>query len=432
MNVAADFDDMMRDQGGEAVRRALAAATWADDGRAPFRGPQDEPEAVRFTPTPFVWRDPSTIPRREFLYGFELRRKQMSGKVAPGGAGKTTYTIGRAICMAAGLDLMGHRVWNGPHRVWLWNLEDEREEIEKTVHAFLKLWNLSHADLGGRLWFDGSDSLSSRLMKIATTDGTGGCRINRPVVKAVIDAMRDNGIDYLDVDPFVSSHSVDENDNNAIDEVSKQWCQIARETNAAIGLTHHVRKPNGVALTAHDARGASSMVNAARSCLVFQGMTKEVSEEFRIEECDRRSYFSVLDDKNNKAPPASRAEWYRFVGVGLGNGNDRGPEDNIGAIERWTPPDTFGGVTARQLLNVQRLVEARPEEARKHPKAQAWVGKLVAHVLGRSLDDPAERRVIEKMISTWCSNGALRTAERQNTKREIVEYVEVGAWATVE
>src|SRR3546814_8548425 len=57
-------------------------------------------------------------------------------------------------------------------------------------------------------------------------------------------------------------------------------------------------------------------------------MNKEVAQEFQIPECDRKRFFSVYDDKNNKAPAASRAEWYEFVGIGLGNGDDTGPEDN--------------------------------------------------------------------------------------------------------
>jgi hypothetical protein len=181
-----------------------------------------------------------------------------------------------------------------------------------------------------------------------------------------------------------------------------------------------------------DARGAGAMINAARSVLVLQRMGKDTAQEFRIPECDRRRYFSVFDDKNNKAPSAAQAEWYEFVGVGLGNGDDTGPEDNIGALQRWQAPDAFGGVSARQLWNIQNQVEGRPADCRKHPKSRGWVGKLVAHVLGVSLDEEGEARRIEKMVSIWCSNGALRTVERQNEKREMVEYVEVGTWAIVE
>jgi hypothetical protein len=429
MNVALDFEDIERDHGSDAVRNALDAAAWA--------WPQhDEPSGdtrLKLAATPFQWRDPASIPRRQFLYGFELRRRQLSALVAPGAAGKTTFKVGRALCMVTGRDLLGHRVWNGPHRVWLWNLEDEMEEVERTVHAFLKLWNLTPADLGDRLFIDGADSVGSRSLKLATNQGAGGHTICRPVSDALVAELKARRIDYLDVDPFVSSHSVDENDNGAIDAVSKEWVRIASDADCAIGLAHHVRKPSGTAeASAFDARGAVAMINAARSVLVFQKMTKEVAQEFRIEECDRKRFFSVYDDKNNKAPPAARAEWYEFVGVGLGNGDDTGPEDNIGAIQRWQAPDVFGGVSARQLLNVQNQVQARPAESRKHPKARGWVGKLVAHVLGRTLDEEGESRRIEKMIDTWCANGALRTVERQNEKREMVEYVEVGQWVILD
>src|SRR3546814_2606501 len=60
---------------------------------------------------------------------------------------------------------------------------------------------------------------------------------------ALVDEMKDRGIDHLDVDPFVSSHSVEENDNGAIDAVAKEWVSIAQQTRAAVSLTHHVRKP---------------------------------------------------------------------------------------------------------------------------------------------------------------------------------------------
>lgn len=95
-------------------------------------------------------------------------------------------------------------------------------------------------------------------------------------------------------------------------------------------------------------------------------------------------------------------------------------------MQRWEAPDTFGGVSARQLLNIQRLVGETPDKARKHQKSPLWVGKLVAHVLGRSTDDPGDVKIINKMVGTWCANGALRTVDRANAKREIVEYIEVG------
>lgn len=426
MNVGYDFDDMIREQGDAAVRQALDSSSW------PW---PEEPAAYEASAraavaaTPFTWRAPYTIPRRQFLYGYELRRRQLSAVVAPGAAGKTTLKVGRALCMVTGRDLLGHRVWNGPHRVWLWNLEDEIEEIEKTVHAFMKLWDLTPHDLGDRLYIDGVDSLASPRLKLAVADRIGGVTLQRPVSEELISELTARRIDYLDVDPFVSSHSVDENDNGAIDAVSKEWVRIAQEANCAVGLAHHVRKSQGVEASAFDARGAVSMINAARSVLVFQKMSRETAQEFGIAECDRKGFFSVYDDKNNKAPPAARSEWYEFVSVGLGNGDATGPEDSIGAVQRWEAPNTFGGVSARQLLSIQRLIDASPDKARKHSEARLWVGKLIAHVLDRNLDNPGEKQAIKKMILTWCGNGALRSVERSDDHGETREYVEVGAWA---
>lgn len=429
--MARDFDDVAREDGADAVRAALDAATFPGPDFAPF--PDEHEDKRTFTAEPFVWRDPASIPRRQFLYGFELRRKQISATVAPGAAGKTTLKIGRAICMALGRDILGHRVWNGPHRVWLWNLEDEREECEKIVCAFLKLWDIDPTDLGDRLLLNGADSIGAHGLKLAVEDNFGGIKLQRPVSEALIEELKRLKIDYLDVDPFVSSHAVDENSNQAIDAVSKEWLRIAHEANCAIGLAHHLRKTQAAEFTAQDARGAGAMINAARSCLVLQRMSKETAEEFGIEACDRKRYFSVYDDKNNKAPPALKAEWYEFVGIGLGNadvGSD-GPEDNIGAVQRWYAPDAFGGVTARQLYNIQRIIDENPMKARKHSKAREWVGKIVAHVLDRNLDDQGEARRIEMMIRTWLSNGALRTVEKMDETRQPREFIEVGHWAEI-
>lgn len=429
MKVARDFEDDEREFGGAAVREALSLAEWPWV-EPPVAVPVDDRLVVE--PTPFTWRDPASIPRRQFLYGFELRRKQLSAVVAPGAAGKTTLKVGRALCMATGKEYLGHRVWNGPHRVWLWNLEDEMEEVEKTVHAFLKLWNLTPADLADRLYIDGVDSVSSRQMKLAVEDKAGGYTIRRPVSEALIEALKARRIDYLDIDPFVSSHSVNENDNGAIDAVSKEWVRIAHEADCAVSLAHHVRKPNGTEASAYDARGAVSMINAARSVLVFQKMTKEVAQELQVPECDRKRYFSVYDDKNNKAPAARSAEWYEFCGIGLGNGDDTGPEDNIGALKRWEAPNTFAGVKARQLRLIQEQIDANPDRCRKHSESNQWVGKLVALVLDRNLNDSGEKQAIKKMVLTWLATGALKVVERPDKNREFREFVDVGEWAVVE
>jgi hypothetical protein len=433
VSVARDFDDIERDLGGEAVREALNNARYVGPmADVPPYG-DDAPERPKLAALPFVYRDPATIKRREWLYGFELRRRQVSAIIAPGAAGKTTFQVGRAICMATGKSFFGHRSWEGPLNVWLWNLEDEQEEVEKIVHAFLKLWNIHPDDLDGRLFLNGADSAGASSFKIAVESDFGGFKIQRPVVEALTEELRAKKIDYLGVDPFVSSHAVDENKNQAIDAVAKEWLSVAREADCAISLAHHLRKTSSVEFTAQDARGAGAMINAARSCLIFQRMSAEEAKTLQVPACDRKSYFKVYDDKNNKAPPAAKAEWYQFQSIGLGNagvGSD-GPEDQIGALQRWNAPDLFAGVTARQLLNIQEAINNDPDNCRKHSASNRWVGKKIAWVLDMNIDNEGDVERIKEMLKAWLDTGALRTVERQTEKREMAPFVEVGSWATV-
>jgi hypothetical protein len=50
-----------------------------------------------------------------------------------------------------------------------------------------------------------------------------GAKIAAPVVEAVTKTIIDNHIDVVDIDPFVSSHRVSENDNTSIERVAKTW-----------------------------------------------------------------------------------------------------------------------------------------------------------------------------------------------------------------
>src|SRR4051794_11876188 len=54
-------------------------------------------------------------------------------------------------------------------------------------------------------------------------------------------------------------------------KVVRQWARIAQETDCAVELVHHVRKSGGGhEPTADDARGASALVNAARSVRILR------------------------------------------------------------------------------------------------------------------------------------------------------------------
>ena len=105
------------------------------------------------TATQFVCRDPILIPPRDWVYGRHLIRKNISVTVAPGGVGKSSLTIVQALELASGRQLLGHWI-AGPMNVWLFNLEDERTELERRIAAAMMHYGLAKEDIGDRLFVD--------------------------------------------------------------------------------------------------------------------------------------------------------------------------------------------------------------------------------------------------------------------------------------
>lgn len=385
-------------------------------------------EPVTVVATPYIWRDPTTIKPREWVYGRSIQRGHLRAVVAQGAAGKTILSVGEALAMVTGRNLLGQEVPGGPKRVWLWNLEDDAEELSRIIQAACKHWGITAADIGGRLFVD--SALDGAILKLATSTGAEGFTINRPLVDALTDEMKGRGIDYLHVDPFVSSHSANESDNMEIDAIAKEWALVGKNADAGIGLAHHVSKAGAAEATALSARGAVALVNACRSVLVLNRMGEDEAKRYGIEEERRRRYFRTYDDKNNRAPPSDASDWFQMLSVSLGNGQTEDGGDNMGVVVPWSPPDAFENVTADHLYRVQCIVD-QAEDVRFDAQANCWVGKIVANVLNLSADsnDKGDRAKINAVLRTWFANGALVKVDGKDKKSNPRTFVEVGVWA---
>lgn len=429
MSVARDFEDDERDFGGAAVRAALDAARWPGPEIPAYPDQQVSAAStdVSVSATSYRWRDPETLPRRPWIYGHHHMRGQVGGKFAPGATGKTTHEIGTCLSMVTGRGFLGPKVWGGPKRVWLWNLEDNGDELARIIQGTAKHWNITEADIGGRLFVD--SGLEGATLTLAKQTGFEGLVINEPLVGALVKELRAREIDYLSVDPFVSSHSVEENDNGAIDAVVKKWAYVAQAANCAISLTHHVNKQAKPGeITSDAARGASSLVAACRSALVLNRMTVEEAKGFGIKDEERRRYFRVYDDKNNRAPPASKSEWFHLVSVDLGNaGEDGFPPDTVGVVTPWTPPDAFEGIEVEHLTAVQSLIHQRGQ-VRANSQSNRWVGLIVAEVLSLDAKDEADRKRINSIVRQWIINGSLKEVMHPDKNGDPRPFIEVGRW----
>jgi hypothetical protein len=366
-------------------------------------------------PTEFVWRDPSTIPPRPWLYGRHLIRKQVSVTVAPGGVGKSSLTICEALAMASGRELLGDWTADGL-KVWIYNLEDTRDELERRIIAAMQHHAVAPQEVNGRLYVD-----TGRERALSTAIQTrDGIQIIKPEMEALAQEIAAREIDVLVIDPFVSSHQVSENDNGAIDLVAKEWARLADHCNCAIELVHHTRKTNGEEATTESARGATALLGAARSGRVLNKMSDDLKAEAGVQD-DPATYFAITRDKANLAPVGKR-EWRRMASVHLTNG------DSVGVAEVWEWPDTFDGVTVKDLLAVQHAFEG------KNPRysdqaGDDWAGCIVADVLG--MDATADRKRVKRIIETWIKNGALVKVKVRGDDRKERPCLEVGEWATV-
>lgn len=376
----------------------------------------DTPAERLVKATPFLWRPTAEIPKRQWLYGKHLLRKFVSLDVAAGGVGKSSLKIGELLAMASGRDLYDKGLPEGALNVWMWNLEDPHDEIERRIHATAQRFQVTPEDVDGRMHVD---SGRDQPLVIATESPTG-TMIAKPVVEALIAEMLERKIDVLIVDPFISSHAVSENDNNAIDIVAREWNVIAERTGAAINLVHHVRKQNGESATADSARGASALIGKARSVLVYNRMTDEEAKTLGVDEQDRRFFFRVDNDKANLAPPEA-GDWYRMNNHDLENG------DSVGVACAWTPPELFDGMTSRHLYAVQRAVSEGDWRENVQSK-DAWVGVPIAAALMLDLDDEKDRKKVLRMLKAWLKEGALEVVEKEDKQRRPRKFVVVGKW----
>lgn len=386
-------------------------------GRRAARNSRQKAEPTKISATPFIMPKVADIPPRPWIMGRWLMRETVTTVIAPGGTGKSALMVAAALSLASGKNLMGQTIWGFPKHVWLWNLEDDGDELARQVAACCQHHGLSDEDYVDRLFVNDAGS------ELCTaTKERDGLIIHEPVYAAIVQEIRAYRIDVLIVDPFVSSHRAEENDNGQIDAIAKQWASIARETHCSIVLVHHSRKLGGQQVDAEAARGASALGNAARSVLVLNRMDQKEFVRLGISEEDRSSYVRVSNDKSNRAP-AEKADWYRKISVRLANGGPEGG-DSVVAIERWAPPEI--AAIFDDAIRAKIQAEISLGEWRAHISADNWAGKAVAKVIGADISIPAEKRRAAVLLKDMLAKGQLGTAQRKDASRKWRNFVIVG------
>ncbi|RWD55389.1 MAG: recombinase RecA [Mesorhizobium sp.] len=372
------------------------------------------------TATEWQWIDPTTIQPRQWIYGHHYIRKYVSVTVSPGGVGKTAKGIVEALSMVTGRELLGEQVHERV-RVWLLN-EDPREELDRRIAAACKYYDIRPGEIAGRLFvnsFRDQEFITAKQTKSETV-------IMAPFRHGLEAEIKRKGIDVMIVDPFVSTHAVVENDNMAIDLVIKQfWAPVIEKTGIAAELIHHSKKLGGNEVNAESARGAGSLIGAARSAIALNGMTVDEANKANVE--SRHVHFRATDAKANMAPKSEKSRWYKIESVDLANATIDRPADHVGVVTAWRWPDVMQGMTAADLLAVQKVINAG--SYKDSSQARNWAGYAVAAALGLDVDDDKDKARIKQMLKSWKENGALKVETKEDENRKERPFIIVGDWA---
>ena len=368
---------------------------------------------------PYPCRDPKHIPPREWIYGYQLLAGTVACLIAPGGSGKSTWLVSTLLSIATGRSLLGKRVWGGAQPVWIWNLEDDENELSRLIEAARWHHGITESDIGERLFVNTGMGGSSLCTAVKDRNGV---KLLMPVYEAIAAELLRRGIKVLSIDPFISSHAIEENANSEVDMVVKAWSRVANATGCCIILSHHTNKASGGEVSTNSARGASALTNAARSVLAINRMTAKEAQAMGVADEERQRYVTVADDKHNRAP-AEKADWFKIASIDLGNATLERAGDQVGVMTRWNPPTSHSSWTSAQIEKIKQA--ARDGQYRKSQQAGDWFGHQLAEIMG--MNPHTDQRGLNRQIEILIDQGHLKVERRSNSRKGTSPFIVAGS-----
>lgn len=354
--------------------------------------------------TPYRWPDPKTIPTRQWLFGHWLLKGEVTAIIAPGGTGKSTISNLIALSLASGKPLLEKPLPRGAQAVWVFNLEDDPDDLERQLVGSCSYYGIGPNDCGERIHLD-----SGMVQPLCTaTEDRDGFTLEEEAFAELAETIRDRSIAAIIVDPFVSSHRVRESSNEAIDAVAKRWKRLAYETGCAVVLVHHTRKLGDRDATAEDGRGASALPAAARVVLTLNSMARSEAKRLGIDG-DREWQSLVRIDlaKANRSAPEA-ATWVKLESQDINNGGILEPSDKTAVARLWRPP------AARELAPSDiRALQERVAGGDRGENCQAndWVGHDIAEVFGLCAEK--DKPELKRIQSVLTRSGYLQVEHRE-------------------
>ena len=281
---------------------------------------EDQANSLAFMPVGKI--DESALPVREWVLGHRLMKGYITAMFAPGGVSKSMFSLLSAFSVASGEPCTGEAL-HRQGKVWIINNEDDKPEQLRRLIGIAK-----HHEIDDSVLNNIALSCGYGNPYVTSTVDKDGTVVHHPNAEKIISEAKANKVNYLIIDPFISIHQSDENDNNSIQKAVDVLKHIAKEANVAIELVHHTRKATGGsdseahAGNADAGRGASSLKDACRVVTTLSRMSKKTAKELSIDYEEVGRFLVRLDiGKGNYSGPPESAKWFKQVSVDIGNGD---------------------------------------------------------------------------------------------------------------
>ena len=292
------------------------------------------------------WDENDISPRDWIARGYYLRGA-VTVVIGPGGVSKSTLMVGHAAGLALGVSVHGMRP-AGPCRVMIYNVEDDHDEQKRRFSAVLTSMGRTPADTGRRIARVMPTGAGTLLMR-NPDPVRGSALIATPAMAQLLHEIEEFRPDLLILDPLAELHGEDENANVALREVVAYFRKLAVDYRLALVLVHHTRKGPADPGNMDTARGASSVVSAARVVLTVSTMDEAAAERLGIGPDQRRHFFRLDGAKSNYAE-LTDAEWFERRSYTVG-----AADDSVAVPVPWEPPSA--AVSLETRLAIERAVE---------------------------------------------------------------------------
>jgi hypothetical protein len=336
---------------------------------------------------------------RRWLTAGQFCRTFLSGLVAPGATGKTALRILQALAQATGKPLAGQHIHHRG-RVLIISFEDDAEELRRRVLAARLHYKISAADVKGWLFL----ACPKGLKLVEMRDGERAIGKLEPALRRAIEHRRP---DLVILDPFVKLHTLEENDNTAMDMVADLLTQLGREYDIAFDSPAHTRKGMVAAGDADARRGASAVRDAGRLDYTLIPMSEDEAKGFGIPPEERREYLRLDSAKVNLLPPARTAQWFKLISVPLGNTTPDYPDgDYVQTLEPWKPPEILAGLAPEAIEATLEEIEAGLPSGQRYSSSPGAISRAAWPVVQKHCPIKTEAQCRE-IIRLWLKNGAL-------------------------